>query len=272
MSLFKNLQSASIKNDQSSVEDYKVQRLDQDDYLAVGKHNPAHFQAPVVSGHKKKYSSNLKSSKKFEINHLIRDALALDAEEKEYIDKEVDRIISEIRDQATKQGYDEGFKAGSDVGEKEALVKYSAEMQEKIGIIENLISYFESCKNQILEANKAFFIKLVMRVARKIILKETSSDEEYVYRLIHSLVEKMGTRENILIRLNPKNYSNLENVETKLKESIGQLKNFHIESSDTVPEGECAVDTDWQSIQTSLDSELEKFETELLNLGPNQNE
>ncbi len=200
----------------------------------------------------------------FSINPLLRDALKVDREEKRVIEEQVQHQLTELaaktRAEAEAKGYEEGRKRGYDA----AYGVVQSEVATRVADFVSLFSQLDNAKNEIYEANEKFLIEMIYRIAKMVILRELSTDKEYLLRLTKELISSLGVKENIKISLNPKDEQFIQSITTGLDNALGKLQNLHIEVSSQVPPGGCLVETEWHAIDVSVDAQLERIHQSLV--------
>ena len=107
-------------------------------------------------------------------------------------------------------------------------------------------------------------MELVLKIARRVCLKELATDSQYVGRLIHSMVEQAGTRENLRIRVSSRDLEALGSLRESLATRFGEFKNLSIEASPDLESGACEVESDFSSYSASLESQFEAIEAGVL--------
>jgi flagellar assembly protein FliH len=165
----------------------------------------------------------------------------------------VESVAEEVRAQAAKQGYDEGLKQGHE----EAFRRFREEAAERIRSFDLFLAEAETAKEQIYRANERFLIETVFRVSKMVLLKELTTDKEYVTRLARDLIERVGVRENIRIKISPSDMDTAALLKEGLEKSLGTLKNLNIEPSAQVQGGGCIVETEWNAIDASIQTQLQ---------------
>jgi flagellar assembly protein FliH len=193
---------------------------------------------------------------RFAINPLLREPLSIEDEERRVIEEKVrsrvGAIENEARAKAAELGYQEGLKRGHD----QAFRTFQQESSERTAHLDRLIASFEGAKHDIFRANERYLVELVFRVARMVLLKELSTDKEYVLRIARELIERVGARENIRIRLNPDDLESAAMLRDGLDKAFGALQNVNIEASAQVKRGGCELETEWNVIDASVETQL----------------
>jgi flagellar biosynthesis/type III secretory pathway protein FliH len=204
---------------------------------------------------------------RFAVNPLLRDPLAIETEERRVIDARVREQFEQVRAKAQAEGEKAGFEAGLKKGCDQAYEEFREKAAESLKSFESLVQSFESLKGEIFKANEHFLMALVFRVAKMVTLKELSTDQDYVLRLSRQLLDQVGIRDNVKIRVSPKDADSIEFLKAELAKHFVDLKNLGIEVSDTVEGGGCTIETQWSTIDASLETQLEGFRQALLEGG-----
>lgn len=201
---------------------------------------------------------------RFKLNPLLKEPLAIEDEERRVIEEKVRARVAAIADEAREQAAAKGYQDGLKRGHQEAFQKFQTECAAHLTRIEALIQSFENARKDIFQANEHALIELIYQTARAVLLRELKSDREYVLRLAKELVERVGTRENIRIRIHPQDRESIEMLKSGLSESFGTLQNVMIEVSEQVRQGGCVVESEWNAINASVETQLRKIHAALL--------
>lgn len=202
-----------------------------------------------------RHSRSQKDSR-FAMSPILRDPLTVEAEERRVIEERVSRRIEELSEEARKAAAEEGFKAGYKKGYDEAFTMYREEGKKSLSRFEQFLTYCESAKTEIFKANERFIVELIYRVARMVLLRELKSDEGYLVRLSGEILERIGAKENIKIQLNPVDLAIAGQLKEGLEKRLGSLKNLVVEPSAAVEGGGCIIETQWNAIDASVETQL----------------
>jgi flagellar assembly protein FliH len=202
--------------------------------------------------------------KRFSINPLLRDTLSIEEEERRVIEEKVRVKIEATQAEARAKAHEEGYKAGLEQGHQEAYQRFAQEAVERLRNFDSMLKEAETAKFEIFRGNERFLMELVFRMARMITLKEIATDKDYVLRLARELIERIGVRENIRIRINPEDAKTAEILKPGLEAALGQLKNVTVEASPQVRLGGCIVETEWNAIDASLERQFEGLHEALI--------
>ena len=89
-----------------------------------------------------------------------------------------------------------------------------------------------------------------------IALKEIKQDPQYLGRLCREILERVGVRENIRIRVNAQELQAAGSLKDDLEAALGKLTNISIEASSDVARFGCVVETDWNSVDATLERQM----------------
>ncbi len=208
-------------------------------------------------------ASRTQKDSRFAINPLLREPLAVEEEERRVIEERVrDRITAvseDVRRQASEVGFQEGYKKGYD----EAFAKFREDGRQSLENFQVFLAGCENAKRDIFKANERYLVELVYRVSKMVLMRELQADKQYVTRLTQELVERVGARENIRIKLNPADLEVAAQLRQDLEMSLGTLKNVNVEASAQVEGGGCIVETQWNAIDASIETQLKNIHDSL---------
>lgn len=195
--------------------------------------------------------------RRFALNPLLREPLSIEEEERRVIEEKVRARIESVQAEARAKAHEEGYKAGLEQGHKEAYQRFAQEAVERLRSFDAMLGEAENAKQEIFRANERFLMELIYRVAKMVTLKEIAADRDYILRLSRELIERIGVRENIRIRIHPDDAKTAEILKPGLEQSLGALKNVTVEASPQVKHGGCIVETEWNAIDASLDTQFQ---------------
>lgn len=204
---------------------------------------------------------------RFSINPFARDAVTMREEDQREFDRRVQERLQQLVESERKKAAEKGYQAGLEKGRQEAYGAFRQEASERLARFESFVSECESAKESIFKANERFLMELIYRICRMLFLNEVKVDQQYLSRLARELIDRVGVRENILIRVNPQDMETIEMLKETLAKNMGGLKNLNIESSEQVQGGGCTVETQWNSIDASIETQLQGIHQALIGEG-----
>jgi flagellar biosynthesis/type III secretory pathway protein FliH len=199
----------------------------------------------------------------FNLHPASKKYLGVERQEKDHVEglvrAEVELRVGEIRDAAYQEGLELGRKEGFASAEKE----YSEAVRPVQEQFVNLLREFDSIKQEVHAANEGFLIQLVYQISRQVLLKELGTDRDYVKRLIAHVVQKLGAKDHIRVKISKRDSENIEQIKDFLKVEIPDLRNIQIEGSDELALGGCKVETDLSRINATIENQLGSIEKAL---------
>ena len=194
---------------------------------------------------------------RFSLSPLLRDPLAVEEEERRVIDEKVRARGLKLAEEAKAEAIAVGYRDGMKKGHEEAFAKFQEAGAQRLESFTQVLEAVESAKEQIFLGNERFLIELIYKISRMLLLKELAVDREYVQRLAKDLIERVGVRENITIRISERDAETAGMLKEGLEKSLGTLKNLNIQVSNQIQFGGCVVETEWNAIDASVDRQLE---------------
>jgi flagellar assembly protein FliH len=201
---------------------------------------------------------------RFAINPLLRAPLSIEQEEAQLIQSKVDARVQELRAEVTAKAQAEGYDAGLVKGSDEARAQTRTEAVELINRFESLFRDLDSAKDKIFKVHERFVIAMVYEIAQAVVLRELKTDREYVSRLAKTVIEQIGVRENIRVKIHPSEIATLDLLKADLYQSLTQLKNLTVETSEEVRLGGCIVETELNVVNATIENQLESYKAALL--------
>jgi flagellar assembly protein FliH len=210
---------------------------------------------PLAATDEDRHSKSPRDSR-FSINPLLRDPLSVETEERRVIDERVRVQIEDIKEQSSAEGAERGYQAGLKKGYEEAFAQFKTESVDRLQAFEGLLKSFEGMKHEMFKANERFLLESIFRISKMVMLKELQTDDKYLLRLCSELVERVGTKDNITVRLSPQDQKTIEMLRDELPKAMGEMKNLRFEVSDQIVDGGCSIETQWSAIDASIDTQL----------------
>lgn len=162
--------------------------------------------------------------------------------------KEVVSEIEQLKAQAQKEGYEQGY----------------AEWIEKIAALEDEIK-------KVRTDTQAVIIPIALKAAKKIVGKEIEASEKTVVDIIANSLKAVSQHKKIRIYVNPKEFEIIEESREKIKRIFENLEALSILPQDDVEPGGCIIETEGGIINAQLENQwmiLENAFQKLVNLQP----
>ncbi|MBL6989314.1 MAG: hypothetical protein ISR65_06035 [Bacteriovoracaceae bacterium] len=199
-------------------------------------------------------------SNSFKINPIVKEHRGFFKQEEKVretrIKKDVERQIDRIKEEARKQGYEEGVKQGRE----DVYNQTKVEAEEKIERLSDYILEVVSLKEEIMQKQKKEIFELIKNLCRWVILRELEQDGEYLSRLLEKLIEEIKVKSNLLLKVNADEFENMSEVLRVIKEKIGQIPNVRVEVDHDMDKHGIILESENGIIDASLPMQFQYLE------------
>ena len=161
--------------------------------------------------------------------------------------EEIEALQKQAYEEAKKAGYAEGLKTGL----QEMTLKAN-QLQAVINFLKNPLEEMDQkVENQLVE--------LSMAIARQLLRKESSVDEQHISTLIHESLEFLPVKaRNINVRLNPADILLLNKADIDTNE-----QSWTCISDAGVTAGGCVIESDTSHVDASMEKRVEQLVDQL---------
>lgn len=204
-----------------------------------GEENLSHPQDPSLV---------LEQAKK-DAEEIIRQA----NNDKEKVLELAQREAVKIRDEALKQGYDEGKAQGIEQGEK----RYNEKVAQLQNDFLSLAHSLQKGKEELFSQSEPELVALAVEISKAVVHQELLINPEIVVNLTHEAVSRLIQRENLTVRVNPEDLDilNLRKEEILQK---NDLKNFHLVEDIRVPKGGVIVESSGGQVDGRIETQFQE--------------
>ncbi|HPL62827.1 MAG TPA: FliH/SctL family protein [Syntrophales bacterium] len=158
------------------------------------------------------------------------------------------------RQAALKEAYEKGFAEGVKAGiESEKSRSASAVAASSTALRE-----LATLRKKTLERVEPEILDLAVSIAEKIIQREVSAGRDVFVGVLKSAVRDILDREGIRIKLNPKDYQYVMEVDPNILEGLEGIKNPEFESDAGIREGGVVVETRFGEVDARIEKQLEE--------------
>jgi flagellar assembly protein FliH len=165
----------------------------------------------------------------FQISPIVREHRGMNnqvlKERESRIEEEVKKRISAIKEQAYREGFDEGVQNGRE----EIISQSRVASEEKLQSLTSMIVEVLDTKADLLVNQKKQIYSLVRVISKWIVLKELKDDGTYIERLLEKLIVEMQTKTNLLIHVDQLSFEQMPDVLQTVQEKVGELSNVRVE-------------------------------------------
>jgi len=155
----------------------------------------------------------------------------------------------EIARDAYSKGFEQGERAGFELGNKKA----ESVAQELSAVIQEI----RNTRDEILRQSEREAVTLAMRLAEKIVCREISIHEDAVLDVAKDALRLVSENDRVRIVLNPEDLAFLEKSSEKLQESVKCASAFDLEADSSIQRGGCRVMTRLGEVNAEIDRKME---------------
>lgn len=260
--------------------DVRIIKLDVPTAPKIEKYDPASLHRPgqgdyedakgkfgALAATDPERESKGQKDRRFVLAPLVRGYLAVEEEERRAIEERVRVRVEALSDEARAEAAAVGYQDGLERGYQEAFRKFKAEAAGRLQSFDQLLAESENAKREIFAANERFLMELIFRIARMVLLRELKADDKFILRLTRELIERVGVKEHITVRIHPEDATTAGMLKGELEKTFAGLSNLNVEASNQVKRGGCVVETEWNAIDASVQEQLERVYAALIGHG-----
>ncbi len=197
-----------------------------------------------------------RKDRRFQVDPVLRDLVSADDETNREVEIRVREKLDATREAAEREGKESGYEEGHARGRAEAKASFETASAEKLERLDALIAGIEGVKAEIFQANERFLVELVYRIAGSVLQREIVIDREYMGRVVRSVVEKVGVKEQLKLIASTAQIETLYAILPELEKKHTGLKNVTVEASSQLGDADVVIETDWNRIDATLATQL----------------
>lgn len=199
----------------------------------------------------------VRKGNRFALDQAVASQLGLAERDRKAAEERILKEIEHRWEQVSEKAEVAGYTKGLEEGKAEAFKAELPRVQEKVERLDQVLKEIDSYRDRIFAANEAFLMDIISQVASMVALKEISVDQDYIRRLVTSLLHQLGARDDIKIFLSVQDHANAESLSQFLQKEFGKLSNTTIEASEDIPVGGCKIETRFGVVDASVQTQIE---------------
>ncbi len=181
----------------------------------------------------------------------------------EIVEKNDNTEEKDIIKEQLEEEYQKGFQAGYEKAKEELEKTYTDKLVEQSKEFYTILSSFEEKLKTYEDELKRIIINTSVKISKKILDKELSQNSIIETTLKNSLGKILGANE-MVIKLNPKDYELLEKNDLIKKLDTGLAK-IKINKDENIGIGGCVVESEIGNVDSRISTMLEELERQLSN-------
>jgi len=161
--------------------------------------------------------------------------------------EEIEALQKQAYEEAKKAGYAEGLKTGLQ------------EMKAKANQLQTVLNFLKNPIEEMDQKVEHQLVELSMAIAKQLLRKESSVDEQHIITLIHESLEFLPLKaRNINVRLNPADIQLLNKADIDTNE-----QSWTCVSDAGVTAGGCIIESDTSHVDASMEKRVEQLVDQL---------
>ncbi len=185
---------------------------------------------------------------------LVEGARGQAADIVEKAQKEAETILEEARE----RGYREGLAQGREAGHREG---HEAGIKETSGLATQARTVLETAlaeREQLIRGASQDILKLVVKIAEKIIRGQLRLDPTIIQRTVEDAVKLVNDKARVVIRVNPSELETARSGEVKIRQFLEGSTQLEIVGDETIEPGGCMIETNSGSVDARIATQLEE--------------
>lgn len=170
-------------------------------------------------------------------------------------EEEVRRKIAAAAEEAYARGLAEGTARGADAEKKK--------LASTITAFENALLELARLRENIYENLQRDVLDLALDIAEKVIHREVQTNHEIFLSVLKEAVRNILDRDGMKIRLNPRDYEFMLEVNPGMLQGFEGIKNPQFEKDDSLARGDVVVETMFGEVDARIDSQLDEIKSAL---------
>ena len=143
--------------------------------------------------------------------------------------------------------------------EAKVLEEFRPRIEACTEALEELIRSAEKAMKECLERHKGEMVELAVRIAERVILRQSSEDRNLVYRTACAALEKARERQEVILYVNPDDLTVLDDFKSDLIARFDDVKTVRMEQDRRVDKGGVRVETNSGMIDARIRSQIDEI-------------
>lgn len=166
------------------------------------------------------------------------------------------------REEVARQGYEEGYGAGTEEAAKALAQEWDGRMQEA----QSVVTQAYAAKESVIAEAERFAVELSCSIAEKIVGQELTKAPKLALKLFGQALARRKEQGVIVLCVSPKQFAFVQAAKEELIACIDSQAELQIVPDASVSEGGCIVRSAFGSIDARVDTQLEAIKQQLLRI------
>lgn len=194
----------------------------------------------------------------FKMADVIRQQTKIDEVEAASMELQVETKVLEKIQEIQESAYKEAYNLGLDEGKKEAFLKATGEIEERLSKLDGLIETIKTLKSEMVKQNESHIIELVYHIAKRIVSAEVQRNPELVMAVMKEAAEMAQLEESVKVEVNPEQVEFLEKLKKETGRHLDFLKKMSFIPNESISVGGCVISTNYGVIDSRIEERVSK--------------
>ncbi len=264
-----------MANDLANIQTFQFNSFDKEDLDS----NVVNYELKEITGDMPRKERLLPSvireeraaakSTGFRVEDVIYEYRGLKKQEHEdfeiRVENEIEKRLAAKIEEAIQTGFEKGQKLGFEKAYQEAAQEHS----QKINELEAIINEVQEHKKEIFAKNQLECFEMVRSLAKWITLKEMQ-DDDYLKRLLEKLVHEIGSKANLLIKVNRSRFHGMDEIIKAVEDKLGVLTNVRVEVGQEMEQPGIIIESASSILKADLKSQFDSIDEVFKSVGLKQ--
>ncbi len=175
------------------------------------------------------------------------------------VEQRVERLAMEKVQRIRDEAYQEAFQSGLDEGRERAFSESREVLDGKLAHLGELLAGIAALKADLVTANEAHLMKLLFFMARRVAMDEVRARPEVILPVLRQAVESAQSEEKIVAKVSRSDFEFIQAAAGKLGKGLEFVARVELEESDAIRPGGCVVETNYGSVDASIERRVERL-------------
>jgi flagellar assembly protein FliH len=204
----------------------------------------------------------------FKISELTAQQTGIYRLEHEAQKDQINALVLEKLKEVQESAYKEGHELGLIEGTEKAFQDSKADFVIRLERFDDMLKQIEILKGKLMMENEAELIRLVFLTAKKIAMRDLEEHRGAVVEILSAVVGEMQADERVSIKISPEDLLFLESLQDKINKRIQNFDRLKFVSDDKVKPGGCLIETEYGTVDATVDERVERTWQTLLGRVP----
>ena len=178
----------------------------------------------------------------------------------------------EIRKEADRRGFEDGYARGRREGEEsgrkqayaDAKQEFRTEQAQLLSSVSALVTGLESMKEELLDRAQRDLLVFAVTVAERITKRTGLLDRHVAVANAQEAIRQIGVRSDLVARANPVDLDALRRYATELSNELTEKNHFELVEDAEIEPGGCVISSPTSTVDATLSSQIEQAAAILL--------